>query len=205
MIVQGHCQIAPGILALDPATTCGFAFLDGDRVESGSYKSAVTDSDSWQDRLWRFDHWLTLLVGTPDGRFLRCVYEGASFGSQEYVYQHGMWAGVIEVVCAKASVKTFVVNPSTVKATCGYGRAKKDQVARACETLLNLRPADDNEADALFVLVHASHCVAKGIPLAAVAKRTRAPKKLRGAGAVAAQQILFEKKGGRRWKRGRSS
>lgn len=160
-----------GILAIDPATQVGFAYLhDGFLVQS-SFSLAVTPADKWGLRAWRmFGFIMDLAEERP---FARIVYEESSKSTLNHntTVFHGMIAGAIEVAAGQLGIPTSTHHPSSLKAfATGYGAAKKEQMIRAVHLLFGVRAVDDNAADAIMLLAVAT-AVARGKYQPPTAKR----------------------------------
>lgn len=137
------------ILALDLATTTGFAHSNG---QSG----AVKLTGSMAEKSAMLADWLerTLATMPADLVALEHAAYGAKFAkTREF---HGQLRGVIELVCARQNVPIKMVNIATAKSfATGNGRATKPQMMRVFEFFNKRKPIDDNEADAWAVLVAA--------------------------------------------------
>ena len=152
------------ILALDPANKCGFAHSDGYRgvwllqafeVSQGDRSLELSQGDDEHPgrRLRRLEH--CLLEAHRDWGFELLAYEDAALGSHNPRTKtvHAKLAGVIELVACRLGVPVLLVNPATLKLfATGNGRATKEQMIRSCEIQFGITTADDNVADALFVL-----------------------------------------------------
>lgn len=138
------------ILALDPATSCGFAHSNG---ECGTWKLRESQAEHvghlalrLRDRLdaarkmWGVD-----LI----------AFEEASIGGTSMVTKafHNQLRGIVVMCAAQWQVRWLAINPATLKKfATGNGRADKTQVMRACRTFFGFTPSTSDEADARFVL-----------------------------------------------------
>lgn len=145
------------ILAIDPATSCGFAIglrgvdkpLDHGVWNLGSHRT------EGQKLAVLAEHMRAV------GPVNMIAVEAASFGAtpsgqgiqwSQVVWQNKM-RGVIELVAAEIGAEVQAFHPSTIKSfVTGSGRATKDQVRRAVKRLLGIETVDDNDADAVSIL-----------------------------------------------------
>jgi len=144
------------ILALDLATTTGWALREGDRVESGVQVFDVKRGESPGMRYIRFRRWLAE-IGT---RAELIVYEQTVptttkfAGASTRELASGL-ATRVQEYCAERGIEHTAVYPSTLKKfTTGKGNAKKpDVLAAVCRRWKAV--TDDNEADAVALLHYA--------------------------------------------------
>lgn len=133
------------ILALDPARLTGFAH------SSGRY--GTWDIGSGDARLKRL-HDFVIDAGRAWGcKLIAC--EHSDFGSKfpRVKAMHAEQLGVIKHAARELGVSVVTYAPASIKKfATGSGRADKKQVMRACETFYGIKPRDDNQADAIFVL-----------------------------------------------------
>ena len=136
------------ILALDPAQACGFAHTNGAR---GTWLLGKGDK-----RLVALRN--QLLKADDEWGVGFIAYEDAGFGSlraRDQSYANEL-IGIIKHVCAELRIENIAYKPSSIKKFATQnGFAKKAQMMRACETILKIKPRDDNEADALWILAMA--------------------------------------------------
>lgn len=163
------------VLALDLATTCGFAILRADgRIESGVESFAPKTKDREGARWVRFHGWLVdlkqahsdidliayeLVVGGVPGQvFAAQIYGGFLALTQRFAEHHGIEYRGHHVGTIK-------------KAWTGNGAAKKDaMIARCIE--LGFKPADDNEADAIALL----HVATNRVPALPLDRQVKKPR-----------------------------
>lgn len=160
------------ILALDPATRCGWAYTDGEQTVYGVWDLGISGSEHAGKRLVRLRD--RLLDLHERHGIDRIAYEAASFGSHNPNTQafHNELAGIIRMVAADLGVPAVPYPIGTIKKfATGSGVAKKPQMVRACKTILGIETEDDNVADALFVLELAKQGV-RPEPVAEPSKRT---------------------------------
>ena len=153
-----------GVLALDMATSTGWALLDRDgTVTSGVQRFVLTRGESVGMRFLRFRRFLRELIMHPSRPYLSTVdviaYERAHHrGGAATALCVGM-ATVLLEEAAILRVETTVVPTMTLKKFfTGRGNAGKDDMAREAmkrfgeKHLLGRELASDDEADALAVL-----------------------------------------------------
>ena len=165
----------PPILALDPATTTGWA------TWSGAEGQAVTSSGTWRiddvdnrpgARLWRF--YELLMERAREAQPATIAAEDAQFGSvnPDVKRFHAQLRGAIEMVAYRLNASVVFFKPTSIKAFAGNGRYKKPEMISAAKRHFGFVPRDDNEADALFVLAMAR----QGYKAKTKAKKKRAPR-----------------------------
>lgn len=140
------------ILALDPATKCGYAHSSG---LSGVWDLSIKRDESAGMRLIRLRAELEGLRAKEGVDLV--VYEAvrnmAPQGRGASVVQ-AMIQGVIVLWCEDNGIEYRGYSPQQIKKQAtGKGNAKKDQVlAAACMTWPTINVIDDNHADALWLL-----------------------------------------------------
>jgi Holliday junction resolvasome RuvABC endonuclease subunit len=147
------------VLALDLATNVGWALRDGAGARtSGVQRFAPGRGESPGMRWLRLRKWLREVIAlgglTPTRGVI--AYEQAVFhhrGASAAAVAHGM-AAVAQEVAAELAIELACVTPAELKKfATGKGNAKKDaMLAAARERWPSKAIADDNEADALWVL-----------------------------------------------------
>jgi Holliday junction resolvasome RuvABC endonuclease subunit len=147
------------ILALDPATFCGFAHSDGppsrenESLVSGVWRLSVHDAEHPGQRMVRLRDFI--YDAAEKLGFDKIAFEDAGFGSHNPSIQafHANLAGVLMRIAAEYGVPIYRIGPTTLKLwSTGDGRAKKPAMIRACKTHYGILPRSDDEADALLVL-----------------------------------------------------
>lgn len=138
------------ILALDPATKCGWAHSAG---PSGTFDLSIRRDESAGMRLIRLEGKLND-VKSGSGIDL-VVYEAARNCApkmQGALVVQAMLQGVLVAWCEKNGIQYRGYSPSEIKKhATGKGNAGKDQMIAAAKQKFNLT-GDDNEADALWLL-----------------------------------------------------
>lgn len=155
------------ILALDPASKCGYAHTSGER---GCWH--LKDGDARLADLFR----QIMTCAEFNGGIDLIAFEDASFGAVNPNTQamHNELRGIIKFAAAHLGAKTVVYHPTTIKAfATGSGRADKEQMVKACRSVLGIETRDDNVADACFILEMAKQGYK---PPASKKKRARAAR-----------------------------
>lgn len=144
------------VLALDLATRCGFALRSSRSVLSGTEDFAERRNETRGDRLWRFQQWIAEFQrADPLSMVAYEKVQGHMRGHAQTCY--AQFEGVLLAWCAKRQIPVRPVNPKTLKrAITGSGNADKSQMVAAIRAH-GFAPADDNEADALAVLLYATN------------------------------------------------
>ena len=153
------------VLALDLGTKTGWALHDRDgTIVSGT---EVFRADRWQGggmRFLRFKHWLTetkAAVGTFDAVVFEEVRAHAGVDA---AHVYGGLLGILTAWCEHHGIAYEGVPVGTIKRfITGKGNAAKEAVIAAV-TARGFQPGDDNEADALALLLWAlKHRFAGGL------------------------------------------
>ena len=137
------------ILALDPATHCGYAHTNGN---SGTWDMSVKQDESGGMRLIRFQaHLLEMFKQGVD----LLVFEASrnlQYGNAVRVA--GQLQGVLELVCTNEGVEYRGYSSKEIKKhATGNGNADKEaMVAAATKKWPKVKIVDDNHADALWLL-----------------------------------------------------
>jgi len=144
------------ILALDLGTRTGWSLSDG----KGQITSGVVEfkQDRWQGggmRLLRFRAWLDKIYRQADG-FDQLFYEQVRrHAGTDASHLYGGWLAILEVWCEQNAVAYAGVPVGTIKKSAtGKGNANKQaMIDAACAK--GFYPKDDNEADAIAILLWA--------------------------------------------------
>lgn len=152
MAEQQKKELRARILALDPATHCGWAHSG---AGAGTWDLSVRKDESGGMRLIRFRAKLNEVLAADGGLDL-VVYEGARFvgfrGGDRALRTQAQLEGVLLTWCEDKGLQYRAYSPAEIKKfATGKGNAKKDVI------LATARRAwpeckDDNEADARFLL-----------------------------------------------------
>jgi Holliday junction resolvasome RuvABC endonuclease subunit len=144
------------ILALDLGTRTGWALVDSD----GNISSGVVEfkQDRWHGggmRFLRFRSWLDEVYHLA-GRFDQLFYEQVRrHAGTDASHLYGGWLAILEVWCEQNSVAYAGVPVGTIKChATGKGNAPKEAMIAAAKAK-GFSPTDDNEADAIAILLWA--------------------------------------------------
>jgi Holliday junction resolvasome RuvABC endonuclease subunit len=149
------------ILALDPATLTGVAHSSGYRA---TWRLVVCDSEHRGLKLVRLRRAILDVAATLGVDLI--AYENAAFGAGKRQMTttafHCRLAGVIQLVAAEIGAAFLEFTPTAIKKfATGSGAADKSQMIAAARSQLSVDVADDNQADALWVLELAKHHLAE--------------------------------------------
>lgn len=138
------------ILALDPATKCGWAHSDG---ASGTWDLSVRRDESSGMRLIRLGAKLNEIYASAGIDLV--VFEAARHAAprmQGALVVHAEIQGQIKTWCETFGKEYRGYSPSEIKKhATGKGNASKEQMMQAA-TNRGWSPIDDNHADALWLL-----------------------------------------------------
>jgi crossover junction endodeoxyribonuclease RuvC len=147
------------VLALDLATTCGFAILRTDgTIESGAQRfgpRVVKGEKEAEGMRWvKFRAWLVELHQRHE--FKTIAYEEVNFiggpGGTYAVQVYGGFVAVMQHFCEGYRIPYSPHGvPVIKKAWTGKGNARKEDMVARCREL-GFKPEDDNEADAIALL-----------------------------------------------------
>jgi hypothetical protein len=144
------------ILALDLGTTTGFAIagIDGG-ITSGTAEFRL---DRWQSggmRFLRFKRWLTELKHQAGGFDLVLYEQVRNHAGIDSGHAYGGWLAILTAWCDHHDIAYQGVPVGTIKRfIAGKGNADKSAVIEAIRAR-GFKPADDNEADAIAILLWA--------------------------------------------------
>ena len=144
------------VLALDLGTTTGWALLGFDgRIMSGSQSFKPQRFDGGGMRYLRFTRWLAELcdVGKPIPKEI--VYEEVRRHlGVDAAHAYGGFLSHLQSFCEQREIPYSGVPVGAIKKhATGRGNANKDQMILAVRALGH-HPADDNEADAIALLLY---------------------------------------------------
>jgi Holliday junction resolvasome RuvABC endonuclease subunit len=151
----GYASAGTSILALDLGTTTGWASLIGGIIQSGTVSFRPSRYDGGGMRYLRFQRWLDTLVHNNDG--LAAIYfeEVRRHVGTDAAHLYGGFLATLTAWCEREQVAYQGVPVGTIKRfATGRGNADKHAVLAAV-TARGFRPADDNEADAIAILLWA--------------------------------------------------
>lgn len=138
------------ILAIDPATVCGWATSDGNY---GTWDLSIRKDESAGMKWLRFQSKLhTIRKNYIDGIQV-VVYERPGGRHAGALIHHAKLVGILESFCADMGIEYRGYSASEIKKLAtGKGNASKQDVLLAAQTKLNYVGDDYNEADALWLL-----------------------------------------------------
>lgn len=148
---------SPTVLALDLGAATGWALrTPDDHITSGTLEFR---NDRWQGggmRFLRFRQWLTETKHAASG-IDRVVYEQVRrHAGVDAAHAYGGWLAILTAWCEHHAIPYEGVPVGTIKRfATGRGNADKASVIAAMQAR-GFRPADDNEADALALLLWAT-------------------------------------------------
>ena len=141
------------ILALDPATHCGWAI---NREVYGVWNLTPQRDESVGMRLIRFRSKLAEIIQKEHITLVVFERPGGMFKSSIIVQSEIQ--GQIKTVCLDHGVQYHAFSSTEIKKfATGKGNAKKDMMISCAKMLLGYPGKDDNEADALWILEKAKH------------------------------------------------
>jgi hypothetical protein len=143
------------ILALDLGTTTGWASLIGGIVQSGTVSFRPSRYDGGGMRYLRFQRWLETLTHETGGLGTVFFEEVRRHAGTDAAHLYGGFLATLSSWCERKQVAYQGVPVGTIKRfATGKGNAGKDAVLTAIR-MRGYQPADDNEADAIALLLWA--------------------------------------------------
>lgn len=143
------------ILALDIATTTGWAMQLASGVESGTVSFRPSRYDGGGIRYLRFRAWLDGIAQDAGGIGVVYYEEVRRHLSTDAAHVHGGLLATLTSWCEQQSIPYQGVPVGTIKRfITGKGNADKQAVIEAVRAR-GYRPSDDNEADAISILLWA--------------------------------------------------
>lgn len=145
------------ILALDLATSTGWALAENGRIESGVQSFAKARGETNGILFLRFNRWLDEVASVGGKARVRVLaYEQAHHrGGSATEICVGL-ATRVQEFCAKHGIECLPVHTATLKKhAVGIGNAKKEHMIIAASRFVGRAITDDNEADALCLLKYA--------------------------------------------------
>lgn len=140
-------------IGIDPGSNCGWAVLDetGDRVASGTWKLTGGRFDGAGMRFVRLDNHLRELLAAGDDTILGFEEVRRHMGT-DAAHIYGGVVAIVMRACEELSVPYAGVPVGTVKKTgTGKGNSGKEEMVSSAEARWEVKVADDNEADALWI------------------------------------------------------
>ncbi len=147
---------AGAILALDLATITGWALRSADgRINSGTVSFRPSRYDGGGIRYLRFRAWLEGMAQDSNGIGVVHYEEIRRHLSTDAAHVHGGLLAMLTAWCEQNSIAYQGVPVGTIKRfIAGKGNADKQAVIAAVRER-GFRPVDDNEADAISILLWA--------------------------------------------------
>ena len=150
------CSARDVILALDLGTITGFAIAGSDGgITSGTAEFRL---DRWQSggmRFLRFKRWLTEIKHQAGGLDLVVYEQVRRHAGVDSAHVFGGWLAILTAWCDHHGIAYQGVPVGTIKRhVTGKGNADKAAVIAAMRAR-GFNPVDDNEADALAILLWA--------------------------------------------------
>jgi hypothetical protein len=144
------------VLALDIATTTGWALqLASGKIESGTVSFRPSRYDGGGIRYLRFRGWLDSIAADVGGIGVVHYEEVRRHLSTGAAHVHGGLLATLTAWCEQHSIPYQGVPVGTIKRfIAGKGNADKHAVIEAVRAR-GFKPADDNEADAIAILLWA--------------------------------------------------
>lgn len=147
------------ILAIDQATTCGYAVVDnGVIVESGIWNLAdkKRSGESRGMRYIRLEKFLHDVFAKHGSELGLIVHEQTLLrGGNASEIANGLKAIILKFASELGVEVSCVHTKELKKFASGHGTADKKEMIEACRTLTGIDPVDDNEADAVLIGVWA--------------------------------------------------
>lgn len=150
-------QIVSPVLALDLGTTVGWALQTGDqRIVSGTQSFRPGRFEGGGMRYLRFTDWLGEIATRAHG-IGRVVFEEVRrHAGNDAAHVYGGFLGTLTAWCEEHEIPYQGVPVGTIKRfATGKGNADKAGMIAAVKAR-GFRPADDNEADAIALLLWAT-------------------------------------------------
>ena len=143
------------LLALDLGTTTGWALRLGSETHSGTVSFRPSRYDGGGMRYVRFRNWLDRLAADAGGVSAIHYEEIRRHVGTDAAHVFGGLLATLTAWCEERSLPYQGVPVGTWKRhACGKGNASKDDVIAAIRER-GFKPADDNEADAIAILLWA--------------------------------------------------
>ena len=148
-------QPTPSILALDLGTTTGWASSAGGIVHSGTATFRTSRYDGGGMRYLRFQNWLDQLGSDSGGHAAIYFEEVRRHAGTDAAHVHGGFLATLGAWCERQGVPYQGVPVGTIKRfATGKGNTAKEAVVAAIRER-GFAPVDDNEADAIALLLWA--------------------------------------------------
>lgn len=140
------------ILAIDPATNCGWALDFENNVKYGCWTFNIKKGMSPGMKWVQFEKMIIEAIDTYKINIVAFELPMVRMHAGAAIH-HAKFNGIIEKVCAQIGVEYVTYSPTEIKKfATGKGNAKKDQMIIAAKEKLDYVGENDNEADALWIL-----------------------------------------------------
>lgn len=137
------------ILAVDPASTTGWAILTGSQLVVGEHR--INTSAAEQSIAWLALQWIRRII---PAKCSLVVYEHAAMAAirqPRTAAFHSHFQAAIEIAAIDEAIHTLAVNPLSLKKfATGNGHATKEQMIEAARTI-GVDVKSDNIADAIHL------------------------------------------------------
>lgn len=152
------------ILALDLGTQTGWALAGRDgRITSGSQSFRPQRFEGGGMRYLRFKRWLTEVKQCSDNLDQVVFEEVRRHAGVDAAHAYGGFMGQLTAWCEHHQIPYRGIPVGTIKKhATGKGNASKDEMLAAVRTRGHA-PADDNEADAIALLLLALETADQGV------------------------------------------
>jgi Holliday junction resolvasome RuvABC endonuclease subunit len=151
--------VVMNILALDLGTHTGYAVCEGGHILSGTKKLPHKKSAPGL-RFLDFRRWLIQIIEDRDINEV-CFERVCAHSGTEAAHCYGGFMYTLASVCEEFNIKCTGIPVGTIKKfATGKGNASKEEMIAAAK-LRGFEPADDNEADALAILLLSIDCSSK--------------------------------------------
>ena len=147
----------PAVLALDLGTTTGWALRGRDGgITSGTITFKPSRFEGGGMRFLRFRSWLAEVTAHSGGLGQIVFEEVRAHAGTDAAHIYGGFLAILVAWCEERGVPYQGVPVGTIKAfATGKGNANKAAIIAAMQAR-GFRPADDNEADAIALLLWAT-------------------------------------------------
>lgn len=142
------------ILSLDLGTKTGYCVFEYDfnTIKSGTINFGIKRGEHLGKRFFLFRRWLLDAINNYD--IERIVYEAVyAHSGIELAHVYGGFLYIMQELAYGLTIDTISMGVGTIKLKAtGNGRASKEEVIKSMR-LLGHNPIDDNEADAVAIMV----------------------------------------------------
>jgi len=137
-------------LYLDLGTKMGYALNDDGRIETGTVNFYNKPGDGKGARYLRFENWLKTMSATREVKYEIVLSHKGVYAAHCY----GAFEGILQAWCERGERAYEGVPVGTIKLRAtGKGNASKEMMIEAARAA-GYNPVDDNEADAIAIMLH---------------------------------------------------